>query len=339
MRRACSPLLWSVLVACTASDRYRGHPVPDAELITVLVPGYRGSFLYDQNRLAYLEPAAAFRVGGESLGTCRGGMKPLDPGGPMTKFTIWPYAFDVYGGFMEWGEAELPGFTAYGYDWRADLRYNGAQLCELIGARRANVVAHSMGGLVTMLAVQKCPEKIASVVFAGVPFYGAPGLFRDLFFGAPTNLNRALLSPEALWTFPATWQLLPRTDDFFVDEHDATITVPISTPEAWQRWKMPCRERLNERLADRANMPVEFEKAPRRALAVIGRGIETTVALRVQPTGFFDFDRPVRGDGDGTVAAANATPPFESELVYTAAEHVNLLDDPKVRDAIGAFLK
>src|SRR5436190_16125306 len=156
MGRSASLLLVFAL-GCTASDRYRGHPVPEGKVITVLVPGYRGSFLYDQNRLAYLEAGAGFRVGGESLGTCRGGMKPLEPGGPVTKFTIWPYAFDVYAGFMEWGEKALPGFTAFGYDWRADLLYNGSQLCEFIGERRANVVAHSMGGLVTMLAVQKCP--------------------------------------------------------------------------------------------------------------------------------------------------------------------------------------
>ncbi len=338
MKRAAL-LLCVIAAGCTASDRYRGHHVPDEKLVTVLVPGYRGSFLYDHNRLAYLEPATAFRVGGESLGSCAGGMKPLDPGGPVTTFTIWPYAFDVYGGFMEWGEKALPGFTAFGYDWRADLPYNGGQLCEFIGDRRAQVIAHSMGGLVTMLAVQKCPEKISSVVFAGVPFRGAPGLFRDLFFGAPTNLNRALLSPEALWTFPATWQLLPRTDDFFVDEQGEQVTVPISAPGAWARWQVPCRARLNERLADRAAMPVDFATDPKRSLAVVGRGIASTTALLVRPDGLIDFERPQRGDGDGTVSVANATPPFEAEVVYTTADHLNLLDDPKVREAIEAFLK
>src|SRR6185436_3451144 len=109
-----------------------------------------------------------------------------------------------------------------------------------IGARHANVIAHSMGGLVTMLAVQKCPEKIQSVVFAGVPFRGAPGLFKDLFLGASTNLNTAILSPEALWTFPATWQLLPRTDDFFVDDAGKPMVLAISRPETWGRWQLPC---------------------------------------------------------------------------------------------------
>lgn len=327
------------VLGCTASDRYRGHQAPDAPLITVLVPGYRGSFLYEEDRRVYLEPASAFRRGHESLGSCRGGMKPLEAGGPMTKFVIWPYAFDVYDGFMSWGEAKLPGFTAYGYDWRADLGWNGAQLCEFIGERKANVIAHSMGGLVTMLAVQKCPEKIQAVVFAGVPFNGAPGLFKDLFLGASTYQNTALLSPEALWTFPATWQLLPRTDDFFVDAEGKPVSLALSSPETWAKWQLPCPERLNQRLADRAAMPVTFEKAPARALAVIGRGIPSTKAQRVGANGFFEFDKPLREDGDGSVLVTNATPAFPSETVFTTFEHVHLLDDANVRAAIEAFLK
>jgi pimeloyl-ACP methyl ester carboxylesterase len=339
-RSAIAWVLWGLLFGCTTTDRYRGHQPPEGPLITVLVPGYRGSFLYDDDRRVYLDPASAFRPGlkAESLGTCSGGMKPLAPGGPMTKFTIWPYAFNVYDDFMEWGRQHVPAFTAFGYDWRADLKWNGGQLCEFIGDRKANVVAHSMGGLVTMLAVQQCPEKIAAVVFAGVPFGGAPGLFTDLFLGASTYQNTALLSPEALWTFPATWQLLPRTDDFFVDDHDQPLELPISKRETWSHWELPCPQRLAERLADRAAMPAEFEKAPARSLAVVGRGKPSTAALRVHD-GFFDFEHPLRADGDGTVLVTNAIPRFQSETVFTSADHVRLLDDPAVRKAIEAFFK
>ncbi|MBK7864044.1 MAG: hypothetical protein IPJ65_36655 [Archangiaceae bacterium] len=328
----------ALAAACTTTDRYRGRQAPDGPVLTVLVPGYRGSFLYDDNRRVYLDPAAAFRPGSESLGTCSGGMKPLEPGGPMTKFTIWPYAFNVYDDFMEWGRTHTEGFTAYGYDWRADLKWNGEQLCEFIGQRRANVIAHSMGGLVTMLAIQKCPEKFRAVVFAGVPFRGAPGLFADLFLGASTYQNTALLSPEALWTFPATWQLLPRTDDFFVDEAGQQVALPISRAETWRDWKLPCPQRLQERLSDRAAMPVDFTQAPARSLAVIGRGLPTTVAMRVKE-GFFDFKNPARDDGDGTIAAANATPPFPAQTANTTADHLHLLDDPKMRSAIEAFFQ
>ena len=67
MRFAVALLLLGV--ACTATDQYRGRQAPDAPVITVLVPGYRGSFLYEDNgRLVYLEPGSAFRTGHESLG-------------------------------------------------------------------------------------------------------------------------------------------------------------------------------------------------------------------------------------------------------------------------------
>jgi hypothetical protein len=70
----------------------------------------------------------------------------------------------------------------------------------------------------------------------------------------------------------------------------------------------------------------------------VGKGIPTTQAWPVRE-GFFDFDHPQRVDGDGSVTVSNATPNFQSEVVFTGAEHVHLLEDPKVRSAIEAFFK
>src|SRR5687767_5989377 len=117
MHRAAGVLLLlaSALLAtgCTSADQYRARRPPDAELITVLVPGYRGSFLYEGDRRAYLNIGDAFSRGDFPLGTCAAGRAPLEAGGPMTKFVIFPYVNDVYAGLMGWGRASLPGFTAF----------------------------------------------------------------------------------------------------------------------------------------------------------------------------------------------------------------------------------
>ena len=52
-------------------------------------------------------------------------------------------------------------------------------------------------------------------VFAGTPFAGAVTIFQDLVRGDHAGRNRALLSADALFTFPSAWQLLPPASDFF----------------------------------------------------------------------------------------------------------------------------
>jgi pimeloyl-ACP methyl ester carboxylesterase len=332
LRVFCAVLLCS----CTAPDLYRSRRPPPAESIVVLVPGYRGSFLYEGEHPLYLTPGEALSRGSRSLGTCDAGLLPLQPGGPMTRFTIFPYVMDVYDGLMVWGRDQLPGFTAFGYDWRQDLTVTARELCDFIGPRRAKIIAHSMGGLVTLLAAQQCGAQFDAVAFAGVPFRGSPGIFDDLFLGTVSARNTALLSAPALWTFSSSWQLLPRSDDFFVDAEGAPVTVPISDPATWKAWALPCPALLEARLADRQKMPPSFDAPTAPALAIIGRGRPTIAAMRRQGD-FFDFDQPSKRDGDGTVLTDNAAPPFSAQQLFTEYEHQTLLNDPQVRDAIALF--
>src|SRR5438105_4296123 len=153
-----------VLASCVWADRYRHARAPDAAKITVLVPGYQGSFLYRGEELVWNTPGQSFSSGSFSLGTCEDGQLPLEPGGPISGFTVFPVNLDVYGGFMDWGAENLAAFVGFGYDWRLSQFEAAQQLCDFIGPRKADVIAHSMGGLVTWLALQKCAEKIDHVV-------------------------------------------------------------------------------------------------------------------------------------------------------------------------------
>src|SRR5262249_19435886 len=154
----------------------------------------------------------------------------------------------------------------------------------------ANLIAHSMGGLVVLLAARTCGDHMQSVVYAGVPFRGCAGLFYWLFTGATTGMNSTLLRAEALWTFSSTWQMLPRTDDVFVDQQNRSVKLPVSQATTWEHWPRACPQLLEARLADRARMPLRLEAPAVPSLAVIGHGRATTEAVRVDGE-HIDFTR------------------------------------------------
>jgi pimeloyl-ACP methyl ester carboxylesterase len=322
--------------ACTTADRYRFARAPDEAEITVLVPGYEGTFLYEGDDRVYLSVGDALSRATQPLGTCKDGPRPLQPGGPVTRFSAWPYTVDVYDGLMRWATEALPGFTAFGYDWRADLYDSAHKLCTFIGPRRANIIAHSMGGLVTLLAANECGDHFTAVAFAGVPFDGAPGTLYDLLHGEQLWRNETMLESPALWTFPSKWQMLPRRNDFFFDTHGRRMSVELEKPESWSKWPAACPELLQAGLDARARMPLTLERPAARVLAIIGRGRKSLAAIRLKNG---KIDGPVWADGDGAVTVPNATPPFASEVVLTNDPHRQLIDSPAVRTALTQFFR
>jgi hypothetical protein len=196
--------------------------------------------------------------------------------------------------------------------------------------------------MITLLAMQRCPQSFESVVFAGVPFIGGAGPFDDLFLGSKVARNKTLLAAEVLWSFPSIWQALPEEDDFFVDEKDQPVKLEVSDPATWKGWQLPCAKRLEDRLRDRKAISVARKEGltwSGRAMAVIGRGRPTIAAVRVKSDGTFDFANPKMADGDGIVLATRAVPPMKSTWVLTETSHAALFNDPEVRKAVEAFFK
>src|SRR6185436_141041 len=81
---------------------------------------------------------------------------------------------DVYAPFLKWAAASGRAFHPFAYDWRRDnLETTDAFIRFLEKVRRESndariqVVAHSMGGLITLAAIHRRPELFHSVVFAG----------------------------------------------------------------------------------------------------------------------------------------------------------------------------
>ncbi len=146
-------------------------------------------------------------------------------------------------------------YDEFAYDWRQDLLITAADLGRWLNANHQfecdqhgnqaenqdvslNIIAHSMGGLVAVLAMLKGhihPKNVYQLICIGTPFRGAPDAFRAIY--GPGHLpgmrwvnhfvnfrrdrracRTALLN--TFRTFPSIYQLLPPDSDAFVRLRD-----------------------------------------------------------------------------------------------------------------------
>ncbi len=377
-------LLGAVLSGCSVARVT--VPPPTGDEVTLLVPGYRGSFLVTEGpepERAWLTVGQALSRGERTLALPFPGQRPgpaygpLRPDGPLTRLSALFVSVEAYRSFMEFGRDELPGFVPFSYDWRRDVRESAGALCARIeqlvaeggGRRKVNIVAHSLGGLVTMhcllhggATAGERPwagaEHVKRVVFIGTPFTGGPGIFDDLLVGTETMRNRALLAPEALFTFASAFQLLPTRGDFFVNAEGGPVELDAFDPAVWlaRGWgvfedptlredeayraqlirMLDARREFHEALAPRPELPpASFE-----TLVVVGTGRPTVSGMRVVD-GKLDLEHPPRADGDGSVQSARALPvlPIPYRRLDSSAEHVALMSDREVLQAIERFLQ
>ncbi|RKI53246.1 alpha/beta fold hydrolase [Corallococcus sp. AB049A] len=175
-----------LLSACTASRV--ALPPPTGEEVTVFIHGYRGSFLATadgERERAWVSVGDLLTRGERSLALpfpgqrATPGFGPLEVDGPMTRFTVLPWVarYDIYKGFLEFARERLPGLVVFDYDWRQDNRVTAKRLCALLdslaqergGRVKLNLVAHSMGGLVTLHCLRYGTGRTLAVVGVGHP--------------------------------------------------------------------------------------------------------------------------------------------------------------------------
>lgn len=127
---------------------------------------------------------------------------------------------------------------AWGYDWRLSLARSSRKLTAFLeelyeasadangGKKRgANVVAHSMGGLVALHALATCknPRIFEGLVFASTPFCGTPNILGPFRFGDAALFNDTICSPRATFSFRSSFYLLPTDKRCF--------EIPVGDPE------------------------------------------------------------------------------------------------------------
>jgi hypothetical protein len=167
--------------------------------------------------------------------------------------------FDRVGSFIErtsnWAFANTTNSTAeeqqshhpskhcrptavFSYDWRRPLPELCADLhefCETtFPGQPVQILAHSLGGLMTFAAMRAHPEKYApGAVVAGVPFETGIQYLQDLHKGYYTELDRCRqFTPEVQFTMSSHWSFFPiskkRLEDRFVDV-TSELTSDVST--------------------------------------------------------------------------------------------------------------
>jgi pimeloyl-ACP methyl ester carboxylesterase len=333
------------LFACSVA-KVPELPKATADRATVLVPGYKGSFLADEHgERVWITPGAALGSGETTLALDFPGVHdsksagPLHPDGPITRLSIAGIGETVYLPFLQYASRELQGVTPFSYDWRDDVRESAKKLCAAIEALPVNhvdIVAHSMGGLVTLHCLAMGAPKVRRVVFAGVPFAGAAAVLKDLARGDSVGLNHALLSAGALFTFASAWQLAPPGTALSRPEPWLAGLGPFAAEAARTNfaYETELRHQLDEQ-RDHWHALQAFTPNV-RSLVVIGTGRKSVSGVSMQ-AGAPDFDHPPTSDGDGLVPVESARPKFEHEEVLVGAAHGRLLDDDAAKSAMTRF--
>jgi pimeloyl-ACP methyl ester carboxylesterase len=151
-----------------------------------------------------------------------------------------------------------PGDNAfvYVYDWRRDnveAAEGLARAIERIRVRRGDpglrfdLIAHSMGGLVSLYYLMYGGADVLSSPPPRVPWTGAPSVGRLVLLGTPvqgtlaafrvlnTGFSRSM-TPEVMFTMPSVYQLLPSEgEDHLIDPDGHRLPVDLYDAREWVR--------------------------------------------------------------------------------------------------------
>eukprot|EP00123_Amoebidium_parasiticum_P006185 comp17205_c0_seq1/m.16142 comp17205_c0_seq1/g.16142 ORF comp17205_c0_seq1/g.16142 comp17205_c0_seq1/m.16142 type:complete len:367 (-) comp17205_c0_seq1:9-1109(-) len=251
-------------------------------------------------------------------------------------------------------------FHEFSYDWRRDLHETvdvfEAFLDKVRGTSRVQVLAHSMGGLITFSLLNRRPDLFHSIVFAGVPFSPEANFLQDMTHGSAAGLNKSLLSANAHFTWTSTYTLFPLASQhqlLVVDGDGKSLDVDFMNPDDWVKHNMgifnrdlttnpPTDQELNhlERAIERAKRFRESLARPDLhpqypPLAVLsGHGrLAMIIAVRKMdgPKVIYNFTSGRHADGDGRVSTTGSqtlpgNPPYK--LYTTIDSHGSLLNNP-----------
>lgn len=291
----------------------------------------------------------------------------LVSGAPLRKVT-W---VDIYAPFLDWAEASGRAFYPFAYDWRRDNLENVDKFLAFLervsdqhqGAK-AQIVAHSMGGLISFVALNRRPDLFHSVLFAGVPFGHSISLFQDLHAGTANGLNSRILSLQVMFTFASPYFIFPldRTSSRLVDEKGNGILHDWYSAEDWEHHKLGIFGYADpERVTDEQRM--HLRNALRRAkefrlrlvcqkensfqyppIAALASDTNRTLSIVMRDGAHavrgWDFQTATQEAGDGRVVFSEALPPkgVPCTVYKSSRQHAIVLNDTHQIAAILAQL-
>ncbi len=265
---------------------------------------------------------------------------------------------DIYGSFLDWAAASGRAFYPFAYDWRRDplesvARFiaSAAEVSRQHDGSKIQTVAHSMGGLISFVALNRRPNLFHSMLFAGVPFGSGISFLEDMHVDTATGLNRRILSPKVLFTFVSRFCLFPSPGmvSGLEDQDGNSIPHDWYSAEDWERRKLGVFSLEEPKIVDghRAHLRNALARAREfRSLlvskndsfryppiAVLASDTRRTLLTVVkggpgQVRGW-DFRTAPKQPGDGRVLFAASVPPEGvRHVVYkTDRQHGDLLSD------------
>ena len=265
---------------------------------------------------------------------------------------------DIYGSFLDWASGSGRAFYPFAYDWRRDNLETVDQFTAFVGAisnrhreAKVQVVAHSMGSLISFVALNRTPNLFHSLLFAGAPFGSSVSFLEDLHAGTATGLNGRILNPRILFTFVSSYYVFPSepNDSGLVEQNGETIPHNWYSADDWERQQLgifstsrssSVTEEQREHLRRALGRARQFRSllVARQALhyppiSVLASDSHPTLRTVVKggpcSIGGWDFKTGHREPGDGRVGFSKAMPP--QGVAYsqhkTPQQHGDLLKD------------
>lgn len=336
-----------------------GHPTPPL----VFIHGFKGSTLLEpKGSLRWLTWWQALGFASPDLSLSlhwNGDVQRRDDlvvGAPLRTVA----RRDIYDSFLDRASRSRLPFYPFAYDWRRDNLPNTQRFVEFLetiseqnGDAKVQVVAHSMGGLISFAALNQRPDLFHSVLFAGVPFGHSVSFLDDMHAGTATGLNRRILSPNVLFTFPSRYCFFPvdAQQSGLVELDGNRITHDWYSANDWERHKLgifgavdssQVTEEQRSHLRNALRRARDFRrllvckkeesfKYPPIAVLASDTRLTLSTVIRHGPHAVrgWDFQTAPREPGDGRVEFAKAMPPegVPYTVHKTVREHGELLKD------------
>ncbi len=362
-------------VPCFAADKPT-HPI-------ILIPGILGSKLCDSkgtlwgdnayDSLKHLPDLDLSKANPEEIHSC-GIVTSVQVLGPL--YSVAAYS-DLLKQFERWGLKDERDLFVFHYDWRKSNFDNAAELSKFVASKisegklradqQFNIVAHSMGGLVTRLYLEK-PEqraKVHKVIYLGTPFLGSMNTLgmlsegwadtvglQNWIAGGQDSIRRAILS------FPGFLELLPRyvpkptRHCCEIKEANGKYSeISVFNPASWKslNWLTPPHDRgagfdvFSANLRRSASLTPILAAKPADVIEILFAGDpkETrfifTVAradTRPSPSNWHFSFQPGDGTVPGWSAARNSELNSLSGALQSFTAHANIFDDSWVRSEL-----
>lgn len=317
----------------------------------LFVPGIKGSQLANNaKQLRWLGSKQIFNFDRKPL--C--GDELLFPQGLMERILWQP----IYDPFLKFIHKKGTHFFTFPYDWRKEGQELAAQLKIFVQTINENygsvlLIAHSLGGLISLPVIRQYPEYFHGAVFAGSPFGAGIDFVRDMHQGVRIGLNRHILNSEAHFSWFSPYLFFPenKENSRIIDAEGRPIAHDWFDANAWEQRNLSIfQQKLPEQKLLWARHHLYYAlsaakffrkwikgegipKKPLPPLAVIAGNNNPTLSqlvCRASGEGYqWDFRSGLRLPGDGRVEFSAAMLPedLRAHVFSSHYSHGALLND------------